>query len=90
MSFVGALAPYFSTAAAPPITTSTSGFVRRASTRRRKPAVFFGVIEGLGPSESIEGGDLPLLASKIRAAQAISAEISQRPDLPIDDDAWIR
>ena len=55
-----------------------------------KPAVFFGVIEGLGPSESIEGGDLPLVASKIRAAQAISAEISQRPDLPVDDDAWIR
>jgi len=55
-----------------------------------KPALFFGAIEGLGPSESIETGELPLLASKVRAAQALSAELSQRPDLPMDDDAWIR
>jgi hypothetical protein len=55
-----------------------------------KPALFFGMIEGLGPSESIGPGDLPLLASKVRAAQDLSADISRRPDLPPDDDAWIR
>jgi hypothetical protein len=55
-----------------------------------KPALFFGMIEGLGPSESIEPGDLPLLASKVRAAQDLGAELSRRPDLPPDDDAWIR
>jgi hypothetical protein len=55
-----------------------------------KPALFFGMIEGLGPRESIEPGDLSLLASKVRTAQAFSAELSRRPDLPPDDDGWIR
>jgi hypothetical protein len=55
-----------------------------------RPALFFGMIEGLGPSESIEPGDLPLLASKVRAAQDLGAELSRRPDVPPDDDASIR
>ncbi len=55
-----------------------------------KPALFYGMIEGLGPSESIEPGDLPRLASKVRAAQALGAEMSRLPDLPPDDEAWIR
>ena len=57
---------------------------------RGKPALFFGIIEGLGPSELLEGEDLPVLTSKIRAARALDAELSQLPDVPIDDDAWIR
>ena len=48
------------------------------------------MIDGLGPTELIEPGDLPLLASKVRAAQDRDAEMSRRPDLPPDDDAWIR
>jgi hypothetical protein len=55
-----------------------------------KPALFFGMIEGLGPRESIAPGDLPLLASKVRTAQEFSADLSRRPDLPPDDAAWIR
>jgi hypothetical protein len=55
-----------------------------------KPALFFGMIEGLGPRESIEPGDLPRLASKVRTAQELGAELSRRPDLAPDDDAWIR
>jgi hypothetical protein len=55
-----------------------------------KPALFFGAIEGLGPSEFIETGDLPAVTSKLRAAHAVDAELSQLPDVPIDDDAWIR
>jgi hypothetical protein len=55
-----------------------------------KPAVFFGGIEGLGPREDVATGDLPLLASKIRTAHAVGAELARRPDLPPDDDAWIR
>jgi len=53
------------------------------------PGIFFGIIEGLGPREPLAAGDLPLLASKIRTARAIGAELSRRPDLPPDDDAWI-
>ncbi len=55
-----------------------------------KPALFFGAIEGLGPTEFIETGDLPALTSKVRAARALDAELSQLPDAPIEDDAWIR
>lgn len=55
-----------------------------------KPSLSFARIEGLGPSEIIGDRDLPLLASKLRAAQALSIELSRRPDVPIDDHAWIR
>ena len=55
-----------------------------------KPALFFGMIEGLGPRETIDAADLPLLATKIRTAQALGAELSRRPDVPPDDDGWIR
>ncbi len=55
-----------------------------------KPALFFGSIEGLGPSESLETGDLPALSSKVRAAQVLGAELARLPDRPADDDAWIR
>jgi hypothetical protein len=55
-----------------------------------KPALFFGAIEGLGPTEPLETGDLPLLTSKLRAARALDAELSQLPDVPIEDDTWIR
>jgi hypothetical protein len=54
------------------------------------PVLWFGMIEGLGPHEYIKQGDLPFLASKVRAAQVIGAELSRRPDVPPDDDAWIR
>src|SRR6185312_2333801 len=57
---------------------------------RGNPAFFFGMIEGLGPSELIGPADLPILASKVREAQDRRAELSQRPDLPPDDEAWIR
>jgi hypothetical protein len=53
-----------------------------------KPSFFFGLIDGVGPSESIEA--LSLLASKVRTAQARGAEMSRLRDLPPDDDAWIR
>jgi hypothetical protein len=46
-----------------------------------KPTLFFGIIEGLGPSELLEGEDLPLLTSKIRAARALDAELSQLPEV---------
>jgi hypothetical protein len=55
-----------------------------------KPGLFFGTIEGLGPTEFIEPEDLPFLAAKIRTAQALAAELSRRPDVPPDDEAWIR
>ena len=57
---------------------------------RGQPALFFGMIEGLGPSELIGPADLPILASKVRDAQDRGAEMSRRPDLPPDDEAWIR
>jgi len=57
---------------------------------RGNSAFFFGMIEGLGPSELIGPADLPILASKVREAQDRRAELSQRPDLPPDDEAWIR
>lgn len=57
---------------------------------RGGPGLFFGIIEGLGPAEYIKPGDLPLLASKVRTAQALGGELSRRPDVPVDDDAWIR
>src|SRR4029079_702571 len=49
-----------------------------------KPALFFGMIEGLGPSERIEEGELPVLASKARTAQALGAEMSRQPDVSPD------
>ena len=52
------------------------------------PVIFFGMIEGLGPREHFD--DLQLLASKVRAAQALAAEMSRLSDVPPDDDAWIR
>ena len=55
-----------------------------------KPALFFGAIEGLGPTEPLKTGDLPLLTSKLRAARALDAELSQLPDVQIEDDTWIR
>lgn len=55
-----------------------------------RPALFFGTIEGLGPTEQVETGDLPGLAPKLRAARAVDARLSPLPDVPIDDDAWIR
>lgn len=55
-----------------------------------KPALFFGAIEGLGPTESLRGGDLPLVTSKLKAARALDAQLSQLPNVPIDDDAWIQ
>jgi hypothetical protein len=54
------------------------------------PVVFFGMIEGLGPREDIKAGDLPLLKAKVRAARTLAAELSRRPDVPPDDDGWIR
>jgi hypothetical protein len=48
------------------------------------------MIEGLGPREPIEQGDLPFLASKILTAQEAGAELSRLPDVPPDEDAWIR
>jgi hypothetical protein len=54
------------------------------------PGVFFAAIEGLGPRETLDPGDLPRLASKVRTARALAAELSRRPDVPVDDDGWIR
>lgn len=55
-----------------------------------KPVLFFGSIEGLGPTELLEQEDLPVLASKLRAARALDAELSRLPDVAIDDEDWIR
>lgn len=54
------------------------------------PHIYSGMIEGLGPREDIDAGDLPLLASKVRAAQTLEAEWSRLPDVPPDEDGWIR
>ena len=48
------------------------------------------MIGGLGPREPITARDLPNLAAMIRTAQARADEMAQLPDVPPDDDAWIR
>jgi hypothetical protein len=56
----------------------------------REPTLYFGMIEGLGPREPVEAGEMPHLASKIRTAQAHADEMSRLPDVSPDDDGWIR
>ena len=55
-----------------------------------QPQLSSGMIEGLGPREPIAAGDLPRLASKIRTAQAHADEMLRLPDVPPNDDEWIR
>jgi hypothetical protein len=52
-------------------------------------AVFFGSIEGLGPSEAINQGDLPGLAAKVRASRARATKLARLPDVLVDDTGWI-
>jgi hypothetical protein len=54
------------------------------------PVLYSGMIEGLGPREPITRGDLPQLASAIRTARARAAELAALPDVPPNDDEWIR
>jgi hypothetical protein len=55
-----------------------------------KPGFFFGQIEGLGPTEILQGGDLYLLPTKLRVARQMDAKLSSLPDRALDEDAWVR
>lgn len=55
-----------------------------------QPVLYSGMIEGLGPREPIAAGNLPHLASAIRTARARAAELEALPDVPPNDDEWIR
>jgi len=50
--------------------------------------LFFGWIDGLGPSEPINQGELPGLAAKVRAARARAAKLARMPDVLVDDLGW--
>jgi len=55
-----------------------------------EPVLFYGSLEGLGPTEVLERDELHLLRSKVRTARKMDTDGAQLPDVPLDEDAWSR